>query len=72
MMAYGQLYKCERLTLLYPHHAAINRSEGVHAAHRMTGCNRWLETATIDVGQGEMFRERLRAITDHQPIAGLT
>lgn len=72
MMAYGQLYKCERLTLLYPHHAAINHSEGVHAAHRMTGCNRWLETATIDVGQSEMFRERLRVIIDHQPNAGLT
>jgi 5-methylcytosine-specific restriction enzyme subunit McrC len=70
MMAYGQLYKCDRLTLLYPHHAAANRGEGVHAAHRMTGCSHWLETATIDIGRGEMFRERLRAITDHQPECG--
>jgi 5-methylcytosine-specific restriction enzyme subunit McrC len=66
MMAYGQLYKCDRLTLLYPHHAAINRDEGVHAAHRVTGCSYWLETATIDIGRGEMFSERLRAITDLQ------
>jgi 5-methylcytosine-specific restriction enzyme subunit McrC len=68
MMAYGQLYKCERLTLLYPHHASMNSGEGVHAAHRVSGCSHRLETATIDIGQGEMFRERLRAITDLQPV----
>jgi 5-methylcytosine-specific restriction enzyme subunit McrC len=66
MMAYGQLYRCDRLTLLYPHHAAVNRGEGVHASHRVTGCSSWLETATIDISRSEMFRERLRAITDRQ------
>lgn len=70
MMAYGQLYKCDRLTLLYPHHAALNCSEGVHEAHRVAGCSQRLETATIDIGRGEMFRERLRTITDLQPAAG--
>ena len=63
MMAYGQLYKCSRLMLLYPHHAAMGGGEGVQAAHQVTGSSHWLETATIDVGRGEMFRERLRAIT---------
>lgn len=63
MMAYGQIYKCDRLTLLYPHHGSVNRNEGVHAVHQVTGSSHWLETATIDIGQGEMFRERLRAIT---------
>ena len=67
MMAYGQLYKCDRLTLLYPHHAAINRDEGVHAAHQVTGCSHRLETATIDIGRGDMLSERLRAITALQP-----
>jgi 5-methylcytosine-specific restriction enzyme subunit McrC len=62
MMAYGQLYKCERLTLLYPHHAAVNRSEGIQAAHQVTGCSRRLETATSDIGRGERFSERLKAI----------
>jgi 5-methylcytosine-specific restriction enzyme subunit McrC len=66
MMAYGQLYKCDRLTLLYPHHAAIDRGEGVHAAHQVTGCSHRLETATIDIGRGEMLSERLRAIADLQ------
>ncbi|WP_192361972.1 5-methylcytosine restriction system specificity protein McrC [Mesorhizobium mediterraneum] len=64
MMAYGQLYKCDRLTLLYPHHAAVKNSEGVHAVHQVTGCSNWLQTATIDIGRSEMFSERLRAITD--------
>jgi 5-methylcytosine-specific restriction enzyme subunit McrC len=67
MMAYGQLYRCDRLILLYPHHAAANRSEGVHAAHQVTGRSHWLETATIDVGRGEMFSERLRAIINLPP-----
>jgi 5-methylcytosine-specific restriction enzyme subunit McrC len=67
MMAYGQLYKCDRLTLLYPHHAAVNRAEGVQAAHHVTGSGHLLETATIDIGRGEMFSERLRAITDLRP-----
>lgn len=62
MMAYGHLYKCDRLTLLYPHHAAIKRDEGVLAAHQVTGRSYWLKTATIDLSQAEMLSERLRAI----------
>jgi 5-methylcytosine-specific restriction enzyme subunit McrC len=64
MMAYGQLYKCDRLALLYPHHSAVNRDEGVLAAHQVSGCSHWLETATIDIGRGDMFSDRLRAIVD--------
>jgi 5-methylcytosine-specific restriction enzyme subunit McrC len=64
MMAYGQLYKCDRLTLLYPHHVAMNRREGLHAAHQVTGSSYKLETATIDIGRGEMLSERLRTITN--------
>jgi 5-methylcytosine-specific restriction enzyme subunit McrC len=67
MTAYGQVYKCDRLTLLYPHHTAINRGDGVHAAHQVTGCSHRLETATIDIGRGEMLSERLRAITALRP-----
>ncbi len=66
MMAYGQLYKCNRLTLLYPHHAALNRSEGVHTVHQVAGHNRRLETATIDISRGEMLGGRLKAIVNPQ------
>lgn len=64
MMAYGRLYKCDRLTLLYPHHPAAEHNEGVQTAHQVTGCSNWLEAATIDIGRSEMFCERLRAITE--------
>jgi len=69
MMAYGQIYKCERLTLLYPHHAAVNRDEGVHLAHRVTGGNHWLDTATIDISRGQGIGERLKTIVECRPIA---
>jgi 5-methylcytosine-specific restriction enzyme subunit McrC len=69
MMAYGQLYKCDRLTLLYPHHAAVKHREGVHTAHQVTGCSNWLETATIDIGRSEMLTERLMEIIHPQPAA---
>jgi 5-methylcytosine-specific restriction enzyme subunit McrC len=62
MMAYGQLYKCDQLTLLYPHRVAAGPGEGVRTIHQVTGCSRWLTTATIDIARGEMFTERLRAI----------
>jgi 5-methylcytosine-specific restriction enzyme subunit McrC len=62
MMAYGQLYKCNRLTLLYPHHSGLTKVDGVHAAHQVTGSDRRLESATIDVSRSEALSERLRAI----------
>ena len=65
MMAYGQLYGCERLTLLYPHHDEISNAEGVHAAHRITGTSRKLQTATIDISRSEMFGERVTAAIRH-------
>jgi 5-methylcytosine-specific restriction enzyme subunit McrC len=71
MMAYGQLYQCDRLTLLYPHHAALRHDEGLHAIHRVTGCSRWLETASIDVGRGERLQERLRSIAGANPSSCL-
>lgn len=65
MMAYGQLYKCDRLTLLYPHRAFLQHVEGVQSGHKVAGGTQWIETATIDISQGNMLRERLRAILEH-------
>jgi 5-methylcytosine-specific restriction enzyme subunit McrC len=50
MMAYAQLYRVERLMLLYPHHPALPKS-GTVAQHRIAvaGGAR-LDVATIDVG----------------------
>jgi 5-methylcytosine-specific restriction enzyme subunit McrC len=37
MMAYAQVYQCDRLMLLYPHHAEMGAPEGVLDRHRIRG-----------------------------------
>jgi 5-methylcytosine-specific restriction enzyme subunit McrC len=64
MMAYGRLYNCPRLMLLYPHHADLRQREGRIGRHRINGSEDWLATATIDVSTGRGFLERLQAIED--------
>lgn len=59
MMAYGRLYDCSRLTLLYPHHPGLNNGEGVQASHRVTGTDQVLQTATMDVAIAKRFNDRL-------------
>ncbi len=62
MMAYGQLYRVPRLTLLYPHHSGLRGAEGVHAKHRVTGHDMHLETASFDVADGQEVTGRLRRL----------
>ena len=62
MMAYGQLYRSPRLTLLYPHHSGLGGIEGLYARHRVTGCNVYLETASFDVANGRETMRRLRQL----------
>lgn len=69
MMAYGRLYGCSRLTLLYPHHAGLPGEEGLQAAHRVTGSDHWLETATIDVAVAGGLVHRLTALVGNGKAA---
>jgi 5-methylcytosine-specific restriction enzyme subunit McrC len=69
MMAYGQIYCCPRLMLLYPHHHELRQPEGVLARHRVKGSEDRLVTATIDVSTNTGLPERLRTLCD---IASLT
>ena len=62
MMAYGQLYRCGHLTLLYPHHSALGQNDGAQASHRVIGSNDRLEASTIDVALASGMRERLRSL----------
>jgi 5-methylcytosine-specific restriction enzyme subunit McrC len=50
MMAYARLYETERLMLLYPHHAGLDR-QGALARHRINGAGAddRLTIASIDV-----------------------
>jgi len=62
MMAYGRLYDCPHLTLLYPHHAGINAEEGTQASHRITGSDHLLRTATVDLATMDGIGDRLRQL----------
>jgi 5-methylcytosine-specific restriction enzyme subunit McrC len=62
MMAYAQLYRAPRLTLLYPHHPGLAGEEFIHARHRITGHETILETATIDVANGNNMLDRIRRL----------
>jgi 5-methylcytosine-specific restriction enzyme subunit McrC len=62
MMAYAQLYKAPRLTLLYPHHSELRGDELVQSSNKITGQEVIIETATIDVGNGEKMIERIRSL----------
>lgn len=62
MMAYGQLYDCDRLTLLFPHHFGLNSEEGVQADFVVTGSDQHLRTATIDISIPSDIARRLAAV----------
>jgi 5-methylcytosine-specific restriction enzyme subunit McrC len=62
MMAYAQLYRAPRLTLLYPHHPGLGAGEDIHARHRITGLPTILETASIDLSNGADMFTRLRRL----------
>jgi 5-methylcytosine-specific restriction enzyme subunit McrC len=61
MMAYGRLYGCAELMLLYPHHAALGCPEGTLTRLRIQGSADHLSTATIDLSTAENLAARLRA-----------
>lgn len=63
MMSYGHLYRCDRLLLLYPHHVAVGRNEGVQESYNVAQSVRRLGFATLNVAIDGHVRERLRAIT---------
>nr|WP_209308605.1 restriction endonuclease [Sphingomonas corticis] len=69
MMAYGRLYDCDQLTLLYPHHPSLSQEEGLQDTSRVTGSNSFLSTVTIDIAIDVRIRDRLWAMTKAAGIA---
>lgn len=59
MMAYGRLYECPRLMLLYPHHDELGQSEGKLSQHRINGSFDILATATIGLSDLRQSAPRL-------------
>ncbi|WP_313575278.1 5-methylcytosine restriction system specificity protein McrC [Brevundimonas sp.] len=68
MVAYGQLYDCTDLLLLYPHHAELGSTVGVFGAHRITGTARLLRGATLGL-HGDCKVE-LGALATIRPSSG--
>ena len=59
MMAYGQVYECDRLILLYPQHSELDRAEGVQASHKVSSGSQTLQVATIDIAHATPLAARL-------------
>jgi 5-methylcytosine-specific restriction enzyme subunit McrC len=51
MIAYGRLYECPHLMLLYPHHLGIG-TRPLHDHYRVAGCGDTLSVATLDLAEG--------------------
>lgn len=62
MMAYGRLYQCPQLMLLYPHHGGLS-DVGETGRYHISGCADALATATVDVaGQDTEVVAKLTAL----------
>ena len=62
MMAYGRVYGCPKLMLLYPHHAGLVDLGGIMGNHRVTGSADELAIATIDLSDLRTTRTSLCAL----------
>jgi 5-methylcytosine-specific restriction enzyme subunit McrC len=72
MMAYAQLYRAPRLTLLYPHHPGLGAEDAVHASYSIAGNATILETASIDVSNSSRMLARLRHLLIGETSSGVT
>ncbi len=73
MIAYGKIYDCPRLLLLYPHTSKLG-PEGVQRRYRITKSEQELLIATVDVGNSLNMAGRIQKIimeceTEHSPEA---
>lgn len=62
MMAYGRLYQCGKLTLVYPHHHGAGCDEGLIGDYAINSSSDRLELFAIDVSRGDDMRARLASI----------
>lgn len=62
MMAYGRLYQCGKLTLLYPHHGDAGCEEGLIGDYAVNSSSDRLELFSIDLARGDEIKARLAAI----------
>lgn len=66
LMAYGRLYECSELMLLYPHHDGLHQPEGILGRHQIEGSEDRLTVATVQLGQRSTITDRLKALATLQ------
>jgi 5-methylcytosine-specific restriction enzyme subunit McrC len=62
MMAYGRLYQCGRLTLLYPHHRDAGGDEGLIGSYAVKLSSDRMELFSMDLGRSDRIKSRLAAV----------
>lgn len=62
MMAYGRLYQCGRLTLLYPHHRDSGCDEGLIGNYTVNSSSDRMELFSIDLSYSDRIKARLAAV----------
>lgn len=62
MMAYGQIYSCDRLTLLYPHHGEVGTAAGMLSSNQIGDGPLHLRTATVEMGTHRAVVKQLESI----------
>jgi len=65
MMAYAHAYDAKRLLLIYPWHYELG-APGVHQSWRISGSDRVLEAASVDVGRTKDFSGQLAQLFESQ------
>ena len=69
MMAYGRLYHCSKLTLLYPHHHGAGCAEGLIGNFAVNSSQDQLELFSVDVARRDDIYTRLsRIVSPDLPI----
>lgn len=68
MMAYGQVYGCEDLVLLYPHHAELGGEARRIARLRISGSNKRLRIETLGLeSAGDVIGRLVSMVTELEP-----
>ncbi len=62
MMAYGRLYRCDRLILLYPHHRDAGCDEGLIGDYAVNSSSDRIKLFSIDLAHSDRIKARLAAV----------
>jgi 5-methylcytosine-specific restriction enzyme subunit McrC len=68
MMAYGRVYQCPDLMLLYPHHEELKREPGITSRHAVVASDDGLVIATVDLANPRTCKRQLGGLVERAVI----